>query len=522
MTAAEGRFYITTPIYYPNGEPHLGHIYTTLCADTLARYHRLQGTRVHFLTGTDEHGIKMVKTAADLNVEPGALAEKMSASFRSTFDALHVTYDDYIRTSEPRHKDRVQEVVRRLQAKGDIYLGAYQGWYDEGQEEFVTETEAKAHEFKSVISGRPLTRYSEPTYFFRLSKYVPEVIKYIEANPAFIRPESRRNEVLSKLRMGVEDLSISRASLKWGIAMPDDPEHVVYVWIDALSNYITAIGLPEIAGTPADPRADLWPVNVHLLGKEILWFHAVYWPAMLMALGMPLPQTLFAHGWWTSEGRKMSKTMGNFIDLAKIHELTTKYGQETLRFHLLRVAPFGTDMDFNQADFVRSYSELGNVLGNLLNRVINMIGKYREGKLPAIGVSEDVADGPVVKAIAELPAKLGAAYAALELQSAATLALDVCRVANTYVDATRPFSLAKDPAQAARLDTILHLTAQAVRASLAAMLPILPEKAAQGLRQLGVSVEGRTLTELIATPIPVGQLLGPAEVLFPRVDEPAK
>jgi methionyl-tRNA synthetase len=271
-------FYITTPIYYPNGEPHLGSIYTTVICDTLANYHRLLGEETFFLTGTDEHGIKMVKTAAAQSVEPGALADQMAASFQNFWKEIGITHDDFIRTTQDRHKSAVQEIVRRLVANDDIYLGSYEGWYDEGQEEFVSETEAKSHEYKSVISGRPLTRFSEKSYFFRLKKYAPRIQQYIESTPDFIQPVARRNEVLSKLKQGVDDLSISRATLKWGIPLPHDPDHVVYVWIDALSNYITALGY-----TSSDESLfrKFWPADVHIIGKEILWFHTVYWPAML-------------------------------------------------------------------------------------------------------------------------------------------------------------------------------------------------------------------------------------------------
>ena len=294
-------FYITTPIYYANGEPHLGHIYTTIATDAVARFHRLNGQETFFLTGTDEHGTKIAQTAVEQKVTPIELADRNVAVFRNLWKEIGISNDDFIRTTESRHKDAVQEIVRRLQANRDIYLGNYQGWYDEGQEQFVTETEAKAQEFKSAISGKPLTRYSEQSYFLRLTKYVPRLLEYIQQNPEFIQPEARRNEVVSKLKLGVEDLSISRASLKWGIPMPSDPAHVVYVWIDALTNYITALGYGSADQSLFDK---FWPADVHLIGKEILWFHTVYWPAMLFSLNLPLPKKVFAHGWWTTRGKK--------------------------------------------------------------------------------------------------------------------------------------------------------------------------------------------------------------------------
>src|SRR5687768_12688361 len=428
-------FYITTPIYYPNGEPHLGHVYTTICADTIARYHRLAGHDTFFLTGTDEHGVKMVKTAEKEGIEPRQLADKNVAVFEQAWKELEITHDDFIRTSSERHKKAVQKIVQILVEKGDIYLGGYEGWYDEGQEEFVTETEAKEHEYKSAVSGRPLVRYKEPTYFFRLKKYVPQVLAYIGQNEQFIQPQSRRNEVISKLKAGVEDLSISRATLKWGIEMPQDPGHVLYVWIDALSNYITALGY----GSDDDSLfRKYWPADVHLIGKEILWFHTVYWPAILFSLGLELPKQVFAHGWWTAEGRKMGKSTGNFIDLEKLRAVATSYSQDNLRYYLLRAAPFGNDLDFAQADLEKSVNELANVVGNCLNRTIRMIGQYRDGVVPPIGDVEDV-DNHLVEQTAALPRKLADAYRRLALQECATLPVELARATNGYIDATAPF-----------------------------------------------------------------------------------
>jgi methionyl-tRNA synthetase len=507
MAENTAKFYITTPIYYPNAEPHLGHVYTTLCADAVARYHRLRGDDTFFLTGTDEHGIKMVKTAAALGVEPKDLVDRFVAVFQDVWKEFKVSNDDFIRTSSERHKNAVRKIVEKLVANDDIYLGSYQGWYDEGQEEFVTETEAKANEFKSSITGKPLTRYTEPTFFFRLKKYAPRVEQHIEQHAEFIQPESRRNEVLSKLRQGVEDLSISRATLKWGIPLPQAPGHVLYVWIDALSNYITALGYPDEVQTPkgAGPSPGrtrsrfetYWPADVHLIGKEILWFHTVYWPAILFSLGLPLPRQVFAHGWWTSEGRKMGKSLGNFIDLDKLRAIVSTHSLDALRFYLLRAAPFGSDLDWTDADFNKSYTELANVLGNLLNRTLNMIGKYRDGKVPAGEPTEEIDRALAAQTVA-LPARLAEAYDKLELQQAALLPIELARAANGYIDATRPFSLAKDPASSARLDTVLRLSADATRAALTGLLPILPEKAAEGLSQLDQGV---------------------GKPLFPRIDQ---
>lgn len=508
------RYYLTTPIYYPNGEPHIGHVYTTLAADTLARYHRLIGDDTFLLTGTDEHGIKMVKTAAEQGIEPSALADRVVAVFQDLWKELHVTHNDFIRTTSPRHKQGVQKIVEQLLASGDIYLGEYAGWYDEGQEEFVTETDAKAQDYKSAISGRPLTRYSEKSYFFRLSKYIDRVRKHIEDNPDFVQPNPRRNELLSKLSPDIADLSISRVTLKWGIPMPHDPEHVIFVWIDALSNYITALGY---GSGDASLLEKFWPADLHLIGKEILWFHAVYWPAMLFSLGLPLPKRVFAHGWWTSEGKKMSKTMGNFIGLEKLRSLAAIHGGfDSIRYYLLRAAPFGADLDWTDADFEKSYNELLKVLGNCLNRVLSMTNKYRGGLLPAPGEGDTIDDSLITR-IGSFESQLADAYKNLELQQCAMLPIELARAVNGYIDATEPFKLNKDPCKASRLDTVLNLSVSALQLALVGLLPVIPEKAAAGLQQINIDPVGKTLSELLKT-LSAGHQLGQGQPLFPKIE----
>jgi len=513
------RFYITTPIYYPNAEPHLGHVYTTLAADTVARYHRLCRRETFFLTGVDEHGIKMVKTAAAAGLEPRELADRTVPIFSNLWKELGITNDDFIRTSEPRHHAAVKSIVRRLLENGDIYLGSYEGWYDEGQEEFVTETDARRQEFKGAISGKPLLRYREESYFFRLSKYIPRIIEHIKAHGEFVQPESRRNEVLSKLAAGAEDLSISRATLKWGIPMPNDPKHVVYVWIDALCNYITALGY---ASDDEGRFKKFWPADVHLMGKEILWFHAVYWPAILMSLGLELPRKVFAHGWWTSGGRKMSKSLGNYIDLEKLRGVIAAHGLDALRFYLLRAAPFGSDLDWTDADVEKSFIELADVVGNCLNRVVKMLHRYRDGVLPQVSADAQGIDRQLLDQTAALPALLERAYQNLDLQQAALLPLELARATNGYIEATAPFQLAKDPKQDGRVDEVLYRSAAAMYTALLGLLPILPVKAADGLRQLSAAVEDKPLGQRFnALPSP-GTRVGPGQALFPKLPPIAK
>jgi methionyl-tRNA synthetase len=508
------RFFITTPIYYPNGEPHLGHVYTTLAADTLARYHRLAGDETFFLTGTDEHGLKMAKEAAEQNIAPSALADRYAAAFENLWKEFRITNDDFIRTTQPRHKQAVRKIVEKMLAVGDIYPGSYEGWYDVGQEQFVTETEAKAAEYKSVVSGKPLTKHSEKSYFFRLTKYADRVLQYIESHPEFIQPPSRRNEVISKLKAGVADLSISRSSLTWGVPMPNDPQHVVYVWIDALSNYITALGY----GSEDDSRfKKYWPANVHLIGKEIMWFHTVYWPAMLISLDLPLPKAVFAHGWWTADGRKMSKSMGNFIDLAKLRGVIEKYGRDALRFYLLRAAPFGSDLDWSDKEFLATYDDLSKKLGNCLNRTTNMTGRYRQSKVPAAGELLEL-DRTVVAQIDALPAKLAEAYGRCALQECTLIPIELVRALDGYIEATAPFKLAKDAAQAERLNTVLSLLIRGMHVALVGLLPVLPEKAIEGLSQLNVNTAGKSLDELFAAAPVVGAQIGAGSPLFPKVE----
>ncbi|MDP6634655.1 MAG: methionine--tRNA ligase [Phycisphaerae bacterium] len=514
-------YYVTTPIYYVNDVPHIGHSYTTIAADVLARYFRADGRDVRFLTGTDEHGIKIVKAAGERGMSPKELADEVVVGFQELWKDLNITNDDFIRTSQERHERRVQEIIARLIERDEIYLGAYEGWYDEGQEEFITESAAAETEFKSAVNGKPLVRYQEPTYYFRLSNWVDKLIEYIEANPGCIQPQARRNEVLSKLRMGVDDLSISRLKEKlggWGIEMPNDPTHSVYVWVDALSNYRTAIGWPEIGDEHDGVGAQYWPADVHLIGKDILWFHTVYWPAMLMALDEPVARCVFAHGWWTAEGKKMSKTLGNFISRETIAEICDEYSVDVYRYFLLRAVTFGADGDFSHEALQGRYNnELANGLGNLLNRTLNMINRYFDGVLPSGGDA-----GPEEQAVLD---------AADDLRQSATGAMENCDfglyldkvtdligATNRYIEVTAPFKLAKDESQSGRLGAILYTCAEAVRIILTYLSPLMPETMAAGLEQLDWKAPSeQTISDAGQWgQLPAGLKVMKPEPLFPR------
>ena len=514
-------YYVTTPIYYVNDVPHIGHSYTTIAADVLARFFRAAGRDVRFLTGTDEHGIKIVKAAAERDMTPKQLADEVVVGFEELWKDLNISNDDFIRTSQDRHERRVQAIISRLLERDEIYLGQYEGWYDEGQEEFITESAAAENEFESAVNGKPLVRYQEPTYYFRLSKWTDRLVEYIEANPGFILPQARRNEVLSKLRMGVEDLSISRLKDKlggWGIEMPNDPTHSVYVWVDALSNYRTALGWPEI-GDEFDGSAEkYWPADVHLIGKDILWFHTVYWPAMLMALEAPLPKCVFAHGWWTSEGKKMSKSLGNFISRESIAEICSEYSVDVYRYFLLRAVTFGADGDFSHDALQGRYNnDLANGLGNLLNRTLNMINKYFDGVLPVggqIGPDEQT----VVDAASDLRNSAQDAMESCDFGSYLDKVTDLINATNKYIEVTAPFKLAKDESQAERLGCILYTCAESVRIILSHLSPVMPEMMGAGLSQLNWTAEpGRSITEIGQWGLlPAGLQVTKPQPLFPR------
>lgn len=483
-------YYVTTPIYYVNDKPHIGHAYTTLACDALARFKRLDGYDVMFLTGTDEHGQKVEAAAAAAGIDPQSFTDRVSQNFRDLVGVMDFSNDDFIRTTEERHKIAVQDLWRRLKAKGHIYLGAYAGWYSVRDEAFYTETELTTVDGKKIApSGAPVEWVEEPSYFFDLSKWQEPLLAFYEANPDFIAPESRRNEVLSFVRGGLRDLSVSRTSFKWGIPVPDDDAHIMYVWLDALTNYITAAGYPDTTGD----YAKRWPADLHMVGKDILRFHAVYWPAFLMAADLAPPKRVFAHGWWTNEGQKISKSLGNVIDPLQLVET---YGLDQVRYFLLREVPFGNDGDYSQKAMVnRMNSELANDLGNLSQRVLSMIAKNCDAKVPQPGAFA-AADDELLGAAAALLENQRAAYDAQAFHRALEAVFDVVGRANRYVDEQAPWALRKtDPA---RMATVLYALAETIRHVAILLQPVMPTSCGRMLDQLAVPADARGFERLTA------------------------
>ncbi len=495
--AARGRFYVTTPIYYVNDRPHIGHLYTTTLADVLARHHRHLGEDTFFLTGTDEHAVKVVESAAGRGLTPDEWAARNAAEFQRAFARFGISNDDFIRTSESRHVERVARYVGALLESGDVYAGDYEGWYDPGQEEYVPEGRAREWEYRSPISGRPLVRRREQNYFFRLSAWGDPLLELLEARPDFVLPEARRNEVMGRIREGLLDVPISRCheegEPRWGIPMPGDPSHVIYVWIDALFNYLSAVD--------TDERRGFWPPSVHLIAKDILWFHAVIWPAMLLALRrcpgfdwVELPERVYAHSFWISEGQKMSKSLGNFVDLERLEAYADRFGLDALRFFLVTQGPLGThDADFAEARFVHVYaSELANTLGNCAHRVAHMTGRYLGGQVaapdpscPAAGGLEAAAGRAVDEALA--------AMERLAPDRACAAALDLVRAVNAAIEETRPFALARDPERRGEVGTILYRCAEALRIAALLLAPAMPERMAELLRRFGAAEIGERI-----------------------------
>lgn len=507
-------YYITTPIYYVNDVPHIGHAYTTLACDVLARFKRLDGYDVKFLTGTDEHGQKVEKSAAAKGIDPQTFTDQVSQNFRDLAVAMNFSNDDFIRTTEERHKAACQALWTRLVEKDMIYLDAYKGWYAVRDEAFYSEDELTTDEAGNKIAptGAPVEWVEEPSYFFRLSQWGDTLLKFYDENPGFIAPESRRNEVLSFVRSGLQDLSVSRTTFNWGVPVPNDPDHVMYVWMDALTNYITALGYPQTEG---NEYATFWPADLHMVGKDILRFHAVFWPAFLMAADLQPPKRVFAHGWWTNEGRKISKSLGNVIDPLQLIET---YGLDQVRYFLLREVPFGSDGDFRHKAMVgRMNGELANDLGNLAQRVLSMTAKNCKGQVPEHGPPTDD-DRSLLDAAYGLLGKVRPLMDRQAFHEALETIWVVVRQANAYVDHQAPWVLRKtDPD---RMATVLWTLMETVRQVAILMQPVVPESAAKMLDQLAIPADARSFAALgEGGALVPGTALPKPQGVFPRYVE---
>lgn len=517
------KFYITTPIYYVNDVPHIGHAYTTIAADTLARYHRLLGDAVFFLTGTDEHGQKVEKAAVERGLTPKAHADLMTVNFQKLWKKLEISNDAFIRTTDKEHISVVQELLQKLFDKGEIERRTYEGWYCTPDERFWTAKEIV--EGKCPDCGRPVERITEDNYFFLMSKYQERLVAHIEKNLNYIRPESRRNEVLGFLKtQQLGDLCISRPKvrLSWGIELPFDRDFVTYVWFDALVNYFSATRYlsPSTQGSrdPAEREKLWWPAEHHLVGKDILTTHSVYWSTMLMALGLPLPGNIFAHGWWTRDGKKMSKSLGNVIDP---NELADAYGVDSFRYFVLREVPFGLDGDFSIATFTTRFNtELANDLGNLLSRVVMMISKYFDGKVPPAGVEQPV-DSELRETASAISLKIDEDLAALAFTKYLQDVWTVVTRANRYVEENAPWTLAKKK-DLARLGSVLYNLSESLRLIGLYLYPVMPSTSQKIWNALGVNKQVGVCSmqeEQQWGKLAVGSVIQPGAQLFPRIEK---
>ncbi len=510
----QAKFYITTAISYPNGVPHIGHAYEAVATDAIARFKRIDGHDVFFLTGVDEHGMKMTQTAAKEGLTPRQLCDRNTPIFEAMCDRLSISRDRFIRTTEPAHYEASQALWRRMQAAGDIYLGTYAGWYSVRDEAFYDESETKLGEGGERLGpqGTPVQWTEEQTYFFRLSAYQDRLLKFYEDNPGFIGPETRRNEVVSFVKGGLQDLSISRSTLSWGVPVPGAPGHVMYVWVDALTNYITALGFPDENG----PRWHYWPADYHIIGKDIVRFHAVYWPAFLISAGIAVPKRIFGHGFLFNRGEKMSKSVGNVIDP---FALADAYGVDQLRYFFLREVAFGQDGSYSHEAIVsRINADLANDLGNLAQRSLSMIARNCDGVVPAPEAFSQ-ADAALLAQADGLPARLREAMDQLALHVALADIWSVVAAANRYFASEEPW--VKRKAAPERFATILFVTLETLRALGIATQPFIPGAAAKLLDLLGVDAERRMLKDIgEASRIPVGTALPAPAPIFPRYVEP--
>jgi methionyl-tRNA synthetase len=504
------KYYITTAISYPNGAPHIGHAYEIVASDAIARFKRIDGYDVFFMTGTDEHGLKIQQTADKSGASPKAFVDEMAAKFRAMADRLNCSYDRFIRTTDPDHLPSTQELWRRMQERGDIYLSKYSGWYSVRDEAYYDESELTEQPDGSwrAPTGTPVEWIEEESYFFRLSAYQDRLLAHYEAHPKFISPETRRNEIVSFVRSGLQDLSISRTTFDWGLPVPGDPKHVMYVWIDALNNYVTGCGFPD----ESSDRWHYWPADVHIIGKDIVRFHTVYWPAFLMSAGLPLPQRVFGHGFLFNRGEKMSKSVGNVIDPFSLAET---YGVDQLRYFFMREVPFGQDGNYSHEAIVnRINADLANDLGNLAQRSLTMIAKNCGSAVPSPGDFTD-ADNALLSLADALPGKGRAAMEDFALHAALAEIWGVVAEANRYFASQEPWRLRKqDPA---RMGTVLYVTAEVLRAVGIMVQPYMPNAAGKLLDLLAIPAGERLLAAVgPGHRLPAGQALPQPAPIFPR------
>lgn len=514
MPEEKKTFYITTPIYYPSGNLHIGHAYTTVAGDAMARYKRLRGYDVMYLTGTDEHGQKIQRKAEEKGVAPQEYVDEIVSGIKQLWDKLDISYDDFIRTTQDRHQKVVEKIFDYLMKKGDIYLDQYEGWYCTPCESFFTERQLEDGHCPDC--GGEVEKVKEESYFFKMSNYVDQLLEFYEKNPTFIQPESRKNEMINNfIKPGLEDLAVSRTTFDWGVGVPGNEKHVIYVWIDALSNYISALGFDS----DDDSRYQkFWPADVQLVGKEIVRFHTIYWPIMLMALDLPLPKKVFAHGWILMKDGKMSKSKGNVVDPV---QLSDRYGLDALRYYLLREVPFGSDGVFTPEAFVeRTNYDLANDLGNLLNRTVAMISKYFDGEIPDLKLGEEEFDQNLEQLAKETRISVEDSLENMEFSVALADLWKFISRTNKYIDETQPWVLAKDESQKERLGNVMAHLAEALRQTAVMLQPFLTQTPERIFQQLGVTASEHKAWESLSQfgIIPAGTNVQKDQPIFPRLD----
>jgi len=511
------RFYITTPIYYINAEPHLGHAYTTMIADAVSRAHRLLGDEVFFLTGTDEHGQKVERAAQKAGIPTKLFADQTSERFRELSGLLNISNDDFIRTTEPRHFRAAQELWRRVKERGYIYKGKYEGWYCTVDEVFVPESQLVNGACPTC--GGKVEKIAEESYFFKLSAFQDRLREHYRNHPEFVTPANRRNEIVSFLEGGLQDLSVSRTSFTWGIPVPDDPAHVMYVWFDALTNYMTAVGYGEADAASGAKFKKYWPADVHLIGKEIVRQHGIYWPAFLMAADLPIPTQLVSHGWWMMDGAKMSKSTGNVV---RPKDYVDRFGLDAFRYFVMREMVFGQDADFTDESFVGRYNaDLANDLGNLCSRATTMIHRYCGGIVPQAdaGLLARAPEADLQGRIGALVSSVKSHATAFQLSVALREIWDVVGATNRYIVTREPWTLAKDEAKRAELEASLYIAADTLRVVAELLRPFLPGSAEKMLAMVGVTPGAQAWTTLAAGGLTPGTKIGETSPLFPRIEQ---